>query len=226
MRTEQAISLILWGLMFTCASLLFGIVIPRYRTDVFRERMFATRAALFDYAMDGHIAFDHPAYILLRRYLNAHIHYADRITFYRMWLRRLGDEFVNRAEPIPEPTWRDEWSLALDTLPESGQRNVLESIHHQAQLAVMKHVVRGSWVLLSGTAAWFFLYATRIVAARYSTAFIGPLLRQVAGRGANSIQNLWKEVFSPAWRQASDYVLTSVRLGPEKREDLTLCSEL
>ena len=58
-------------------------ILTMFRLDCFRQKMFLVRDELFDYAADGNIAFDDPAYILLRRQMNAMIRYGHQITLFR-----------------------------------------------------------------------------------------------------------------------------------------------
>src|SRR5262249_49195809 len=51
-----------------------------YRVDLFRNRMFALRDSLFDFAAEGQIAFDHPAYGLHRTMLNGFIRFGERLS--------------------------------------------------------------------------------------------------------------------------------------------------
>jgi hypothetical protein len=50
-----------------------------YRVDLFRQRMFTLRDELFEYAAAGNIAFDAPAYGLMRDMLNGYIRFAHRL---------------------------------------------------------------------------------------------------------------------------------------------------
>lgn len=50
-----------------------------YRVDVFRQNMFDVRDELFDFARDGGIAFDHPAYRGLRSVCNGYIRFGHQV---------------------------------------------------------------------------------------------------------------------------------------------------
>ena len=50
-----------------------------YRVDNFRQRLFAIRDELFDLGRAGVIAFDHPAYGVVRTLINGFIRFANRI---------------------------------------------------------------------------------------------------------------------------------------------------
>lgn len=64
----------------------FQLVLLPTMVDGFRDRLFTLRRELFLLAADGRIAPTHPAYAYLRNALNAHIRYAERITFVRGFL--------------------------------------------------------------------------------------------------------------------------------------------
>lgn len=55
-----------------------------YRLDAFREKLFALRAELFDFAARGKVSFDHPAYTILRGRMNAMIRLAHVLTMTRL----------------------------------------------------------------------------------------------------------------------------------------------
>src|ERR1039457_4111930 len=65
---------------------------PCVRLDVFRQKMFAVRDELFDYAESGKIGFNHPAYRLLRQSMNGFIRYGHRLTFFQVNLMMLRSE--------------------------------------------------------------------------------------------------------------------------------------
>lgn len=55
-----------------------------YEVDSFRQEMFRLRDEMFDYASDGAISYDHPAYIQLRGLANGLIRFAHRMTLWRI----------------------------------------------------------------------------------------------------------------------------------------------
>lgn len=58
--------------------------LPTYRVDSFRQMMFCVRDELFDFAAQGNVSFNDPAYILLRQQMNALIRYGHQLTVFRM----------------------------------------------------------------------------------------------------------------------------------------------
>src|SRR5438034_929815 len=61
-------------------------LLPCFLVDEFRQKMFAVRDELFDYAASGEIAFEHPAYRLLRQSMNGFIQFGHRLTLFRLCL--------------------------------------------------------------------------------------------------------------------------------------------
>jgi hypothetical protein len=55
-----------------------------YHVAGFRQNMFELRAELFDFAADGKISFDHPAYGMLRSTMNGLLQFGHRISLFNM----------------------------------------------------------------------------------------------------------------------------------------------
>ncbi len=53
------------------------------KVEMYRQRLFKIRDELFDFATDGNISYDHPAYIAIRLSTNSLIRYAHQICFTR-----------------------------------------------------------------------------------------------------------------------------------------------
>jgi len=119
-------------------------ILPMFRLDCYRQKMFAVRDELFDYAADGHISFDDPAYVLLRSQMNGMIRYGHQLTLFRMtvtWLMRtlLGDG--------PTYTWHDTWEKALGNVGSDDVREKLKAFHEESGDIAAKHLVSGSLAL-------------------------------------------------------------------------------
>jgi hypothetical protein len=115
----------------TALALLLVLVLvwrAEQRIDVFRQRMFAIRDELFDFASEGGVDFQHPAYQLLRNSMNGFIRYAHRLTFFQLL------------------TWHSKWTEALDSLPVSSEVK-LRKLHGCAMDTVARHLVGGSFTL-------------------------------------------------------------------------------
>jgi hypothetical protein len=124
----------------------------RQRVDVLRERLFEIRAKLFDYAANGAVSFDDPAYTGLRVLMNGMIRFAHRFSGTRIIMtlvfrRELGDF-------TPAPLAR--WEKAMERLPEEN-RKVLRGFHDDMMIRIVLHVTTGSPVLM----LVFLVYALR-----------------------------------------------------------------
>ncbi len=127
----------LWFLVFKLAS--------EYRLDALRDRLFAIRERLFDYAADGHISFDHPAYTKLRMRINSLIRFGYRLTFTRF---AMGIVFVSWSNKPYDREILFEWENAVKELPAEVQIE-LNSILDETLVLVVRHLVTGSPVMLA-----------------------------------------------------------------------------
>ena len=134
----------------SCACIaLIAVVLFKFwseaRLDAFRQRMFALRDELFDYAADGNIGFDEPAYRLLRQSMNGAIRYAHHLTFFRVCVTMAEIQF---AVYVPKNDWFEDWQLALKRLANDDARNRLEAFHSRAMQLMVGRLVAGSPILL------------------------------------------------------------------------------
>jgi len=127
----------LWLLVFKFSS--------DYRVDALRDRLFALREKLFDYAAQGNVSFDDPAYARLRMLINGLIRFAHRLTFTRFVMGLLFRAW--RDQPCDKKTIA-EWHDALAALPPDANRE-LKQIHSSAMVLVVRHLVTGSPIMLS-----------------------------------------------------------------------------
>ncbi len=111
---------------------------PEYATDIFRQRMFALRDRLFDEALEGRIAFTHPAYGMLRSTMNGFIRFAHRISLGQMlWIM-----MVPSAQPDSR-AFTQRWESALSTL-DPNTRDHIEQYLQEMNWLVIRHVIRRS----------------------------------------------------------------------------------
>jgi hypothetical protein len=102
--------------------------------------MFAIRDELFDYAASGKIAFDHPAYRLLRQSMNGMIRYGHRITFFQICMTNIIWKIVDGSDF----RWTEKWSRALDSLEDDQVKRKLLEFHERAWELVSLRVILGS----------------------------------------------------------------------------------
>lgn len=111
---------------------------PAQRADLFRQQMFALRDELFDFAADGKIGFDEPAYVLLRHLMNGFIRYAHNLTPYRTLMAFLRWKCM-RQEPLEG--WTAAWSQAVSKISDQDTRAKLEQFHSRASTLVVSQLV-------------------------------------------------------------------------------------
>lgn len=116
------------------------------RLDVFRQEMFALRDLMFDYALEGHIDFSHPAYRLLRKCMNGFIRYAHNLTFYRLTVTMLQWQLVSRR---PEIKWAEDWNRALESIADPQVQEKMKEFHSRSAVLVAQRVVLGSPFLVA-----------------------------------------------------------------------------
>jgi len=131
-------------------ALLFLIVLllrlwPSLRLDIFRQKMFAVRDELFDYAAAGNISFNDPAYRLLRQSMNGFIRYGHQLTFFGLCMTVLRWKVLQQEPPL---TWSSKWDTALSNVSDAEVRDRLIAFHAQSFSLVFDRLVLGSPVLL------------------------------------------------------------------------------
>jgi hypothetical protein len=131
------------------AVLIFGVLVLKlfhdYRIDALRDRLFALREELFDYAVEGKVSFDDPAYFRLRQLINSLIRFAHRLTVTRLFV----------GEALTSRKWREvfgnpllDWQKSVESLPKE-QRQRLETLHMRVLETVVRHLVTGSPLLVA-----------------------------------------------------------------------------
>jgi len=116
-----------WFLYFLCWR--------EYKVDAFRQKLFALRDDLFDYAQSGSIAFNDPAYTTLRSLLNGIIRFAHRMTFTRFVVLAAS----TKSQDNPMKAWMQD----LRRLPPDVQEK-LKKTHGDIGRAIALHVVAWS----------------------------------------------------------------------------------
>jgi hypothetical protein len=115
-----------------------------YRLDAFRDHVFSIRQKLFMYAANGYIAFDHPAYTMLRYRMNVVLRYGHEFTLLRVLLvvSRIGT-----TGPPPD-TFDDlaRWEQSLSGLP-SDVQGVLRGFSTTLGAAMLQLMIYRSFFL-------------------------------------------------------------------------------
>jgi len=115
------------------------------RLDSFRQKMFALRDELFDFAADGNIGFADEAYRLLRQSMNGTIRYAHQLTFFRVCMTMAEIEFASLGA---RSDWSADWQRALGTISDRQVREKMEAFHGRSMQLVIERLVLGSPLLL------------------------------------------------------------------------------
>lgn len=106
---------------------------PAQRVDLFRQQMFALRDELFDFAAEGNISFEEPAYILLRKLMNGFIRYGHNLTPFRTLMTFLKWKYFSHD---PLTSWSEPWNEAMNKLTDQNAREKLKEFHSKTVLLV------------------------------------------------------------------------------------------
>jgi cbb3-type cytochrome oxidase subunit 3 len=120
---------------------------PGQRIDLFRQQVFALRDELFDFAADGKISFDNPAYVDLRELMNGFIRYAHNLTPFRILMSFLRWKCTSGEL---ERTWTESWNKALDQVADQDVRDRLQQFHSRATDLVLGQLILSPGVLIIG----------------------------------------------------------------------------
>ena|SRR6266446_3146759 len=133
------ISLAFWTLMglFVLWFFLFYLW-PDLRNDTFREDIFAARDAMFMYAAEGQIAFDHPSYLMMRDRMNVLLRFGHEFSLTKVLLI-----YFIAARYKSQPTL--EFERAISSLPEHVQHKMQE-FNLQVLISTLQHVVYYSFI--------------------------------------------------------------------------------
>ena len=146
MTTFQLANVLQFSVVAAFWAIVLFKIIPAVRLDSFRQSMFAIRDELFDFAADGNISFDHPAYVLLRRQMNGFIRYAHQLSVFRILMTAA----IHKISAIPEPKdWWTEWEHARNSLTDEHVQKKLHEFHKRAMRLAFKHLIAGSPVLFA-----------------------------------------------------------------------------
>lgn len=113
-----------------------------YRIDDFRQRLFGLRDQLFYDAADGLIAFDHPAYGLLRGTMNGLVRFAHRLSFFEaiLLLIMMGGA---KGEFAQNFSFEKRFSESLEGV-KPNTREKLVYYHRQMHKLMLIHMLKSS----------------------------------------------------------------------------------
>lgn len=114
-----------------------------YRIDLFRQQMFEVRDRFFDYAADGGISLEAPAYQLVRTTMNGFIRFGDRIGPAAVFV----GGYIRALQPDTIETFEERLALALEGLTQE-QRERVSAFVGEMNFHVVEQVLYSSPVLL------------------------------------------------------------------------------
>jgi hypothetical protein len=157
MNVEQAAS-VLAAIAVAFAFLLTHYLWRMYRLDDFQNKMSKLLDDLFDYAADGNISFDDPAYTKMRRQLILFKRGAASLSLFPMIANRLRAS-LSTGVPI---TLSAEWSNDLASIENEKTRCYISSLQGKASQLLARHVIsRSIWILTAmGIIGVFVFFAT------------------------------------------------------------------
>jgi hypothetical protein len=136
---------ILWGHAIRTSLTLIALVATYFwavkplQVDILRQRLFAIRDDLFDFAADEGIGFDHPAYRGLRDEINSFIRFAHKITFSRLVLT----ELFWKMEPV-HPSWHE----TVGELSPLARTRIIQTYQATGE-AIVQHFIYYSPIVLA-----------------------------------------------------------------------------
>ena len=102
---------------------LYAWLYKDYTVDLYRQKIFELRDDLFDFAADGHIGFNHPAYCVLRRTMNGHIRFSHRINLLALFVH----SFLLDKETIANTpfSFEKQFTKSLSSLEEKTAKKLI-----------------------------------------------------------------------------------------------------
>lgn len=134
---EQLAALILTTVGACLFAILTLFLWREYRIERFRQRIFQIRDELFDFAADGHLTFDDPAYGALRSSMNSMIRFAHRMSLSHAVGLTVARHFC--PSPSLERFAKDRLRPLME-LPEGPARDKLLKLHTRALVEVFTFV--------------------------------------------------------------------------------------
>lgn len=124
-----------------CLWLLWCVLWRELHLDIFRQRLFNIRNELFRLAAGGGIAFNHPAYVLLRDRINFIIRFAHWFTFTRMAAAYV---LVTKRDPDSANRVARGWRQAVAEIESQDSRKKVQELHLRVNVVVGSSAAWGS----------------------------------------------------------------------------------
>ena len=174
MNELQIASILQFSVVLVLWLILIFKILPTYRVDSFRQKMFSVRDEMFDFAADGNISFDDPAYILLRTQMNGLIRYGHQLTVFRTLMTKA----INLASgEAPNMSWNEAWESSLTTTRNENVRAKMREFHERSMMIAVKHLIVGSPFL------WLAIFLAMVALVAHGAALgTRQLLKAAANR--------------------------------------------
>jgi hypothetical protein len=112
--------------------------------ESFRQKLFALRDEMFDYAAEGNMDFSHPAYVVLRQTMNGMIRFGHRMNFpFALSLMVVRQN----AEPDAGTTFKCRLDTAKRSLPPAQQKAV-DNFRVRMDFLMIEYLVQSSPIIL------------------------------------------------------------------------------
>ncbi|MBI5903019.1 MAG: hypothetical protein HZB84_06015 [Deltaproteobacteria bacterium] len=141
---ENITAIISLGLAFVVLWVYYFWFYRQYRVDKTRQDLFFLRNELFDYAAEGNISFDHPAYSLLRNTMNSIIRFTHRIDLVTLFCIYVSTKF----SPPPSNNFTIAFKNNLNAIPSNKVREDIEKFHIRMNIIVATHLIKSSIPLM------------------------------------------------------------------------------
>ena len=153
--SEGAAEILLIWIDLALLYVIVFVLLRKYRIDALRHQLFVVRGELFDYALSNGLAFDDPAYVMLRSSINSMLRFAHKVSFARFLVLSAAFRWFSCTEMIRDH--ERQWQEALGRVGDDEHRRKIVELHEQVSLAVSRHTAIGSilWILLRANVALF-----------------------------------------------------------------------
>ncbi len=146
-----------------------------YACDSFRQKEFALRDEMFDFAASGAIAFNDPAYAELRLLMNRVIRFGHRITFWRvvqmLFLDNIGERVQNAGSFFLE------WEKSFKNIPDPAVKTRLNVFRVELALLIVRRIKNDSvfaFLLWSSIVLWVRVFQAKTSASATLERFFRP----------------------------------------------------
>jgi hypothetical protein len=137
----EVLNAIILSVSLVALVVLYAYFFRKYHVDAFRQRVFAVRDEMFDYAASGKISFQDPAYRMLRQLMNGYIRFGHRISIFHIFTVMTLTRMFNEGHR--PGAFRHQLNEALSKLPKETRRD-LARFHDEAEMNLVYFLMLGS----------------------------------------------------------------------------------